>query len=155
VQHISQELERTGVIHRHIHAIGPVSSKLEKANINLANVLQTTPVIALIRKGFVLGIVLAFVLFFLLYALLPAHIDMTGWGVAGVAVIGVMFGIWSGGIIGLSRKNPVIENNEQFVSNGHYILIVDIPEEREEELIKKITRHHPSVQVAPDSLSAQ
>ena len=150
---ISQELEHTGIVHEHIHAVG-APAKLEKSDVKNASVLQTTTVVRALKKGFLAGFVVALALFLLLYWLLPGHINITWLGVGSIMFIGLLFGLWSGGIIGLTEKDPVVEKNEKFVSSGHYILIVDMPEDREEELVKKIVRHHPGTQIAPESFTA-
>ena len=149
---ISKELEHTGIVHEHIHAVGP-SAKVEKSNVKKASVLQTTTIIGGLKKGLLAGFVVALALFLLLYWLLPDHINFTWLGVGSIIFIVLLFGLWSGGIIGLTEKDPVVEENENFVSSGHYILIVDMPEDREEELVKKIVRHHPGTQIAPESFT--
>jgi hypothetical protein len=149
---ISQELEHTGIQHKHIHVLGSTPDQLDKAHLHSASVLQTTGLLPTLKKGLLFGLLIALIIFGLLYWLLPPEISINALGIAAVFVFGTGFGIWASGMIGLSTKDPVLEKNKDYVSSGHFILIADIPVDREHELTAKVIRHHPGTKVASEPL---
>lgn len=152
IHDISQELEHTGVKHRHIHAVGATPEKLEEAHVHCASVLQTTSLLPALKKGILLSGFIVVAIFLLFYWFLPEDIKITVLGVAAVFVFGTGFGIWVSGMIGLSTKDPIIEKNKDYVSTGHFILIAEVPKERAKELETKVVRHHPGARVASEPM---
>lgn len=153
---IARELEKTGITHSHIHAVGnaEAGAQLTASHVHEASLLQTTKLLPNLKKGIFFGLVITLILFVLSNWFLPDSIEVSGLGILAVFVFGCGFGIWLSGMIGLSMKDPIIEKNEDYVAQGHFILIVDIPKVRVEELVKKITKHHPTTKVASESFQS-
>ncbi len=149
---IARELENTGITHKQIHVLGGDRNKLDSAHVHPANILQTTGLVNTLKKGIIFGIVLVIGIFIALYFSLPEDIKITALGAAAVFIFGFGFGIWSSGMIGLSIQNTVVENNDEYVKTGHYIMIIDVPKNRESELTRKVVRHHPGTRVASEAI---
>ena len=58
----------------------------------------------------------------------------------GVAIFGMGFGIWCMGMISMV-KNPIIEKYDNYLKEGHYIMMIDTPKERAEELTRHVIHH--------------
>tara|TARA_R110002110_G_scaffold383245_4_gene594672 strand:+ start:32690 stop:33196 length:507 start_codon:yes stop_codon:yes gene_type:complete len=155
IRDITHELENTGITHRHIHALGQDSSKLDDIHVHSAGVLQTTELVSTLKKGIIFGLVLVVGIFIALFWFLPEEMKITTLGALAVFVFGFGFGIWSSGMIGLSIKDQVVEKNEDYVKSGHYIMIIDVPKSREAELTSKVVRHHPGTRVASEAITVQ
>lgn len=149
---VTQELEHTGITHRHIHALGGDRELLEEAHVLPASVLQTTTLQRKLKFGLLFGLVFATCLFLLLTWLLPTEIKISPLGIAAIFGFGIGFGLWSSGMAGISDRNPVIKKNEGYVRSGHYIVIAEIPKEREEELTHRVIHHHPGTKIASEEM---
>lgn len=145
---IAIELEENGLKHEKIHVVGKNVHELEKADILPANALQTTNLASSLKKSVIFGICLVLAIYGLLAFTLPSDIKLNILAYVGIFVLGFGFAIWSTGFVGFGTKNPVVEKNENYVESGHYILMVDVPEERAKEINQKIVAHHPGIRVA-------
>lgn len=146
-QSISQELEHTGIKHRHIHVLGKRLDKIEAADVHAASVLQTTSLIPILKKGFLFSLFLVGCLFILYFLVFPTHMQMNALGIAAIFVFGGGFGMWVSGMVGLSTKDPVVAENDDYIAKGHFILMADVPNDRVEELSTKVIRHHAGTKV--------
>ena len=145
---IVHELLQVGIKKDRIHMVGEPNT-VKKANIPLANIFQTTDIVHAIKRGFILGVVYSiaiYILFYIVFLANDIHISLLG--TFAIVVFGMGFGFWSSGMIAIGTHHPVLDKYTNYVKEGHYIMIVDVPKERERELIQRVTRHHPGTRIA-------
>lgn len=151
---IAHELETQGVKESDIHVHGHIPEDVSAVRLHPANIFQLTNLGSAIKIGPVLGLIFsALILLFCSFVFGPT-IKIHALGYFAILVFGVGFGIWSTGLIGLGVKNPVVEKYEEYVSQGHYLMMIDTVDEREKEISAKIISGHPdtSLAVANDSV---
>ncbi|MBI2791692.1 MAG: hypothetical protein HYX61_07020 [Gammaproteobacteria bacterium] len=151
---IAHELETQGVKESDIHVHAHIPQEVSAVNLHPANIFQLTNLGSAIKLGPILGLIFsAFILMFCSFVFGPT-IQIHALGYFAILVFGVGFGIWSTGLIGLGVKNPVVEKYEGYVSDGHYLMMIDTADEREKEISSKIISAHPdtSLAVANDSV---
>jgi hypothetical protein len=145
---IAHELESVGVKESHIHVHGHIPQVVRDAHLHPANVLQTTHLGYSFKYGPILGMVFSAAIFGLCLFFLPPAIKINVLGYLAILVFGVGFGIWVSGLIGLGVKNKIVEKYENYVSEGHYVMMVDTAETREKEISAKILSTHPHATLA-------
>lgn len=145
---IVHELEEIGINETNVHVLGNASEKLEKEHLQEANLLQTSDLVpSLIRGGFI-GIGFSVILAALYAYALPANIPANFLVIALILFFGMLFGAWVSSLIGVSVENPVVEKFKGYIKNGHYIMMVDSPTEKENELMFRVINHHHRVRLA-------
>lgn len=145
---IVQELLQVGIHNRDIHVVGDNPEILRKSKIPPASFLQTTEIIHAIKRGLVTGIIFSLCIYLLFYIVFPSTMKITAFGILAICLFGMGFGFWSSGMIAIGKHNPVIDKYANYVKEGHYIMMVDVPSGREHELIQRVIRHHPGTRVA-------
>src|SRR5690606_23996339 len=63
--------------------------------------------------------------------------------ILGVALLGFFFGIWASTLIGVSIPDVKVKKFERDIREGSFLMLVDVPSEREREIVPLIKRHHP------------
>ena len=145
---VAQEMEDTGIGESHVHVMGQRVDQLNRAHLHPASVVQTTDLIPALRRGAVLGLCLSAAIYVLFSLMLPDEIQISGLGIIAIVMLGVGFGVWASGMIGIGIKNEIIERYENYVKEGHYIVVVDVPNEREKEVANEVIRLHPNARLA-------
>jgi len=145
---IAHELEASGVKESDIHVCAHVNQAVRDIDLHPANVFHKTHLDYAIKYGPVLGACFVGLIFGLCHFLLPDSIKINGLGYAAILFFGFGFGIWASGLVGLGIKDAMIEKYEGFVSEGHYLLMIDTKPEKENSLIQQILSTHPGTSVA-------
>lgn len=145
---VAQEMEANGIGESHVHVMGQKVEQLNRAHLHPANVVQTTDLVPALWRGSILGCVLAALIYLLFFLMLPEEVHISGLGVFAIIMFGVGFGIWASGMIGIGIKNEIIERYENYVNTGHYIVVVDVPNNREQEVVNEVVRLHPNTKLA-------
>lgn len=148
---ISKEMEQVGVLDSQIHVVGAHPQELDKAHIHQASLLQTSDLVPAIKRGALLGVFIGFAILGLFSLVLPASVVIPNYAIGIIFVFGILFGIWVSGMIGVGIKNPTVEKYEKYVNSGHYVMMVDVPKEREHELVSRVVRHHPGTHLAKEA----
>jgi hypothetical protein len=145
---VAQEMEDNGVGESHVHVMGQKVDQLNRAHLHPTNVVQTTDLVPALWRGAILGVILSGAIYLLFSLMLPMEVNISGLGMFAIIMFGVGFGIWASGMIGIGIKNEIIERYENYVKEGHYIVIVDVPNEREQEVTNQVIQMHPNTKVA-------
>lgn len=145
---IAHELEEIGVRYHDIHVCGGIPEELENAHLHPASVMQTTHLGKALKKGPLIGLGFFAFIAALFLVVLPSNVSISAFGYVAMLFFGVVIGIWASGLIGIGVKDDVVEKYEKYIEEGHYILMIDIPSEREKELKEIIFDHHPNAQMA-------
>lgn len=145
---IVKELLQVGIQNRDIHVVGEDTDNMKKAKIPLATFLQTTDIVHAVKRGIVLGVIFSLAIYLFTYFVFSNDMKITSFGLFAIAVFGMGFGLWSSGMIAIGTHHPVMDKYANYVKEGHYIMMVDVPQGREHELICRVVRHHPGTRVA-------
>ncbi len=147
---IAHEVEAKGIKESDIHICAHINQDVKDVNLHPANIFQMTNLGYAIKYGPILGLVLVGLIAVLCYFVFPANIHIHALGYFGMFLFGIGFGVWAAGLIGLGVKNSVVEKYEDYVSEGHYIMMIDAPDEKEKELTQDILSHHPNTKAVEE-----
>ncbi len=150
ISDVVAELRNSGVDQKDIHVMGDMSNKLKLAHIPEANILQTTHVIPAIKRGAMFGLLFSAVLGVIIFFVLPENLKIHPAAVAGVLLLGLLFGVWSSSLVGMAFKNPIVEKYQNYAKAGHFLLIIDARPEQENNIIE-VTKHYSQISV-PEQL---
>ncbi len=148
---IVHELSGLGVNQKHIHICGGLPEDLEEAHLNRAGVFYTSHLGSAIKKGPFVGLLFALFIFTLFSIVLPPNIHINAFGFIAMLLIGVVIGVWATGLIGIGVKDEVVEKYEKYVEEGHFIMMVDTPDGREQEVTQAVLSHHPAAKMAMEA----
>lgn len=148
---VAQEMEDSGIGESHVHVMGQHVDQINRAHLHPTNVVQTTDLVPALRRGALLGIVLSITIYVLFSLMLPENVRIPGLGIFAIISFGVCFGIWASGMIGIGIKNQIIEKYENYVKTGHYIVVVDVPNDRENEVTNQVIQMHPNTKLAKEN----
>lgn len=147
---IVEELKQVGITDSHVHVVGKHPEWIESAHLHSASVLQTTNLVPALKGGVIFAIALIIALFVIVNTFLP-EVELNHLGKMGVIGFGIVCGIWVSAFIGFGSKNKVVAQTEKEIKVGNYLVMIDVPKEREEEISKRILTTHPEVHLASDA----
>ncbi len=141
---ITDELHSVGIGRDAIHVVCRDSKQLDGMELHKANVRQTSDVMHAAKRGAILGAIsgaiAGAIAAFMLPVETPGSIALT---ILGVALLGLVFGIWASTMIGVSIPDVKVDKFESEIRNGSHLMLVDVPPERERDITQLIMRHHP------------
>lgn len=128
----------------HMHFLGRRGMSL--GNLHEASYLQKSDVVRGAEMGFVIGGMLGTLVGTWLYVTQPiqpmaAPFEMVVILVA--AVIGSLFCAWAGSLVAVSTPNSRISRFGADIDAGRILLMVDVPNERLEEIQALVAQRHP------------
>lgn len=144
---IAHELSDLGIPKHQVHVTGRDWQALKDRGVNNATLRQTSDVVHAAWRGLKLGVPLGCVLGIAVYFGLGEEFGPLGIAVliAGMAVFGGLFGIWTSTMIGVSVHDVKVDKFEQEIHDGAFLMMVDMPNDREGAVHSIIHRHHPEV----------
>lgn len=148
---VSLELVEMGIESSCIHVMGGDVATLTKAHLHPATLFHTN-IKPAIKWGILVGLMIMLLIFALFTLFMPPDFHWHPLALAAVAVFGMGFGVWSTGMASLV-KNPVIEDNESYLKEGHYLMMVDVPAKRSDEVSKTLVAHHAGTKLAEKKLN--
>ena len=143
---VTGELEGMGIKDSCIHVMGGDVEMLKKAHLRPATLFHTN-VLPALKWGLLVGVIATILIFTLFSIFLPKDVSWHPLALLAVVVFGMGFGFWSTGMLSL-MKNPVIENNESYIKEGHFLMLVDVPAKDAEAVSQKIVAHHAGTKIA-------
>ncbi len=133
------ELLLARITEHHIHFVASEGASMD--GLHAANVLQTSDLVQAAQTGALVGAGLGaaggVAAAFALGTGSPQAV------VIGLAALGAVLGTWSSSMIGSSMPSRRLARFEQAIVAGQYLLIVDVPGTRIEEIEKLLQRTHP------------
>ncbi|QTP55220.1 DUF1269 domain-containing protein [Billgrantia sulfidoxydans] len=140
---IVNELNVMGLTKDHLHVLGKDWQPLEKEGVPVATLIQTSDVVNAAKRGAIVGALLGLVLGVIAhFVLLDTNIV---WMAIGVAIFGALFGVWASTMVGVSVRDIKVSKFNKAIKRGAMLLIIDVPDEREEAFRTAIESHHPEV----------
>jgi hypothetical protein len=114
------------------------------SGLHAANLLQTSDVVRAAQAGLVAGGAVGALAGAAVAVFLPAIGEAPQWGMMGVlAVVGAGFGAWSSSMIGVSTPSNRLQRFMSAVEQGQYLLMVDVPRSRVDEIETLLQTLHP------------
>lgn len=144
---IAHELSDLEIPKHQVHVTGRDWQALASRGVNNATLRQTSDVVHAAWRGLKLGVPLGCALGIAVYFGLGAEFGPLGITalIAGMAVFGGLFGIWTSTMIGVSVHDVKVDKFEQEIHDGAFLMMVDVPNDQEEVVYSIIHRHHPEV----------
>jgi hypothetical protein len=147
VERITHELEHNGIKETNIHIVGEKSYAIKKAHLHEANLIQKTDLLPSLKRGALIGFALSIILSGIYVYVLPDNIKLNHYILVSIVIFGVIFGAWASSLIGVSVEDPIVEKFENYVKQGHYIMVVDSYSEHETEDVIKVINNHPETRL--------
>lgn len=140
---IVEELRGSGIPDQDIYVVGKDHHRLQMAHLHEAGILQTTGLLYALKRGLVLGAVAGMIVGFLLILFIPETYQVSVGVLIALILFGAAFGAWSSTLVGSSTPNPRVWKFESAINAGKLLMLVDVPTNREQEIITAIKLHHP------------
>lgn len=128
---------------RRIHVLAKRGTPLE--NLPEATFLQKTDFIPALEQGLALG-GLTGVLASLVAVALPGGPVLAGGAVLAISLAGAGFGALMSSMVGSSIGNRRIKQFEEAMEKGEFLIMVDVPKNRVEEIKQVVKKHHPEAE---------
>ena len=139
---VVDELLLKRVDDHHIHVVAKEGATL--SDLPEASIFQKTDFIPAVERGLAVGGATG-ILAGLAAAAFPAvGLALGGGAVLGTGLAGAGIGAWVSGMIGLSVTNSQIKQFEKPIEDGGFLMMVDVPKDRVEEIEELIYGHHPT-----------
>ncbi len=140
---IVDELLLARVEERHIHVLAKRGTPLE--DLPEATFLQKTDFIPALEQGLALGGATG-LLAGLVAISLPTGLVLGGGALFAITLAGAGVGALMSSMVGSSIGNRRIEQFQEAMERGEFLLMVDVPRDRVEEIEAIIKKHHPEAE---------
>jgi hypothetical protein len=140
---IVDELLLARIEERHIHVLAKRGTPME--NLPEATYLQKTDFIPALEQGLALG-GLTGILAGLVAMALPGGLVLAGGALLATTLAGAGIGAWISSMVGSSIGNRRIQQFEEAIEKGAFLMMVDVPKDRVEEIEAIIKKHHPDAE---------
>jgi hypothetical protein len=67
--------------------------------------------------------------------------------ILGSALAGAGLGAWLGGMVGMNIGSTRLRQFEEAIEGGQFLMMIDVPKDRVEEITEMIKKHHPEADV--------
>lgn len=149
---VTDELSQLRLKPRHIHFLaGPAT---DIGGLHEANLLQRTDEVHGGAIGMVLTGTAGLLIGIGLYVVGLGDYQPSWVVIPGLALFGLAFGFWSGGLIGTAISNPSLEKFQREMETGRILLMADVPRADAVPIRKSVLMHHPEVTDAEQKPSA-
>lgn len=137
---VTLALQAEGISHWHLHVLAKDEAGLYTHKIHSANPIHQLDIIhtgaRFAAVGLLCGLALATVLY-LLNSVGVVGLTINGLAFAILGGLGLLFGAWEGGLVGLTRENYKIERFHDDINAGKYLIMVDVSNEQR-PLVKEL-----------------
>lgn len=144
---IVDELRSAGIPDQDIYVVGKDHHRLQMAHLHEAGILQTTGLLYALKRGLVIGAIIGAIAGFLAGRFVPEAMASDTSMIIALGLFGAAVGAWSSTLVGSSTPNPRVWKFESQIRDGKLLMLVDVPKEREDEIIKLIKLHHPEASI--------
>lgn len=127
----------------HMHVIAKEGINL--SDLPEANLLQKSDLVHGIQNGFVIGGITGLILGAGAVLIPMTGIDLDGVTVLATAVAGSFIGAWTSSMIALGIPNSKLKSFEKDISDGHVLLMAEVPVTQVDEINSLVKKHHPEV----------
>ncbi len=140
---ISEDLHDEGVTDWNFHILSKDEAGLYSHHLHSANLLQRTDIVRYMERGLIVGLLMGACFAIPLYFL--EEFTFGAW--MAISVFCLLFGVWCGGIGGITRDNYKIERFHEDIESGKYLLMIDV-HKHDEDVIKRVMAiRHPEARL--------
>ncbi|MGD8476701.1 MAG: DUF1269 domain-containing protein [Burkholderiales bacterium] len=125
----------------HIRVLAKPGAPME--GLNEASVLQKTDLVHGAEMGLVIGGIVGIILGVILILIPPGGLELQLVTVLIAAFGGALFGAWASSMAGAGIPNTRLLAFAKDIEEGRYLMMVDIPFHRVEEIQSLVRRRHP------------
>jgi hypothetical protein len=125
----------------HIHFAA--SDNAETEGLHMASILQTSDLVVAAQNGALMGAGLGAAAGALAAFTVVSAGPMQAGVVVLVAAVGAVFGTWGSSMIGSSTPSRRLKRFEKAMERGEYLLMVDVPRGRIQEIEQMLASRHP------------
>jgi hypothetical protein len=129
---------------RHIHFLAKRGTPMD--GLHEASMLQKSDLVHGAQMGLMLGAGLGCALGALLAFTLFTSEGVRIVTVLGCAIAGALFGTWVSSMVGASVPNSRLKQFEATIEQGRILLMVDVPEQRVDEIRERLRAIHPEAE---------
>lgn len=129
---VVDRLLAAGVEWKDIHILANPDVSLEE--LPDADIPQKSDLLPALARGTAVGGLAGMLAGLVALSLPPAGVVIAGGALLGTTIGGAGIGAWTAALVGVSVSNSQLEQYEDAINRGELLLLVDAPEEREEEL---------------------
>ena len=139
---IVEELHSNGIEDRHIHVLAKRDTPLDA--LPEAGVSIKTDFISALERGIALGGASGLVAG--LIGLRFAGFVIGGGAILGLIMAGATIGSLAGGLAGMNSGNSKLKQFEKAIESGEFLILVDTPRSRIDDIKRSIIKHHPEAE---------
>jgi hypothetical protein len=136
---IVKAIEGAGIEEKHIHVIAGENVQLE--DIPEASLLQKSDFLPAIERGVPLGAATG-LLAGLVAMAVPGGLTIGGGAILACMAAGAGVGSWMGSMVALDIPNSRHRDFQDAVERGEFLMLIDVPKERVDEIEKLVLEHH-------------
>jgi hypothetical protein len=144
---IVDELLLARVEERHIHIAAKDHHALTEAHLPEANLLQESDFVPAVERGLAIGGATGALAGIAAVAIPGIGLALGGGAILGIGLAGAGLGAWASGMIGISAPNTQLKEFESAIEAGEFLMMVDIPKTRVDEITDLVKKHHPEAEV--------
>ncbi|MBL0011340.1 MAG: DUF1269 domain-containing protein [Nitrosomonas sp.] len=130
---------------KHIHVIAKRNTPLE--DLPEATLLQKSDFIPAVEQGLAIGGSTGMLAGLVAIMLPPASTVIAGGILLATTVVGAGVGAWVSGMVGMSIGNRRTKEFEDAIDAGKFLILVDVPTNRLEEIEVRIKQHIPQAEI--------
>ena len=142
---LAEELRALGIDDGHLHLVGADQRTIH--DVNPASILQTSDLVHGVIGGLLVGGLAGLLGGWLAIHYAPVALDLGGRALAGTTLAGALFGMVVAGMVAKDMPNRALRRYERAILTGWYLLIVDVPAERMDPVVRTIRGHHPEADI--------
>jgi len=140
---VSKDLHEQGITDWHFHILSKDEAGLFSHHLHSANTFQRTDFIRFVERGLLSGGIIG--LFFSVpFAYIEAF-TLNAW--LTITFFSVLFGAWCGGVGGISQENYKIQKFHKQISEGQFLIMVDVKRKDEQRIRCIMAVRHPEAEV--------
>ncbi len=149
VESISRDLHENGVTDWRFHVISKDDAGLYTRKLHSASILQRSELVRFVERGALIGFAATALVLIVTHLIGVASLG-TGWWIL-LLILGPGFGAWVGGFGGISTENHNIRKYHDDIEQGQHLILVDVPRNSEQEMIRLMEKNHPEARLQGES----
>lgn len=144
-KHIVNDLMQAKIDEKHIHIIAKRNTSLE--DLPEASLLQKSDFIPAVEQGLAIGGSAGMLAGLVAVILPPASTVIAGGILLTSTIVGAGVGAWASGMVGMSIGNRRIKEFEDAIEAGKFLVLVDVPANRVDEIEERVKQHIPQAEI--------
>ena len=137
---ISDDLHEAGISDWFFHVISKNESGLKKEHIHSSNYLETLDIIRDGCIGAMVGLLVGVMVSLFVKAFGPDEVPSIIYFI--IPTVLVLFGAWTGGLVGTAHENNKISKFHDEIEAGKYLILIYARQEEEETVKAMMTKKH-------------